>query len=198
MTMKKILCALISGASLLLVGAAHAGVANFDDLNTAGDFASLTDMTAYAGLTWGADWYAGDVGIDGYANGAHSGANFAINGFGADPAEISSAWAFKFTGAWFAAPVGVADRASWINISAYDASNQFIGSTGNVAIGAGYVWVQGGFNNVSRLSITRDTGWYAMDDFTTGAAAPVPEPGTPLMLAAGLLTLVAARRRSVG
>ncbi|MES2349752.1 MAG: PEP-CTERM sorting domain-containing protein [Pseudomonadota bacterium] len=195
--MKKVLCALIASASmLLLAGAAHAGVTNFDELNTAGDFASLTDMTAYAGLTWGADWYAGDVGIDGYANGAHSGANFAINGFGADPAEISSASAFNFTGAWFTAPVGVADQASWVNISAYDASNQLIGSTGNVAIGAGYVWVGGGFNNVSRLSITRDTGWYAMDDFTTTVAAPVPEPGTSLMLAVGLLTLVAARRRS--
>ncbi len=198
--MKKTLCALIAGAALALAGAAHAGVTNFDELNTAGDFASLTDINPYAGLTWGADWYAGDTGIDGYANGAHSGANFAINGFGADPADISSASAFNFAGAWFAAPVGVADKATWVNISAYDASNQLIGSTGNVAIGAGPVWVGGGFNNVSRLSITRDTGWYAMDDFTTttatSVAAPVPEPGTPLMLALGLLTLVAARRRS--
>jgi len=32
------------------------------------------------------------------------------------------------------------------------------------------------------LSITRDSGWYVMDDFTTCAAATVPEPGTQLML----------------
>ena len=34
-----------------------------------------------------------------------------------------------------------------------------------------------------------------MDDFTTTAAATVPEPGTQLMLGIGLLALVAGRRR---
>lgn len=194
--MKKTLFALIAGASLMLASQAHAGVANFDDLATAGDFASLGDISPYAGLNWSADWYAGDTSIDGYANGAHSGTNYAVNGFGADAVDISSATAFKFTGAWFAAPQGVDDKASWVNVTAYDASNHVIGSTGNVAIGASYVWVAGGFDNVSRLSVSRDSGWYVMDDFSTAAAAPVPEPGTALMLGAGLLVLGAGRRRS--
>jgi hypothetical protein len=34
-----------------------------------------------------------------------------------------------------------------------------------------------------------------MDDFTTTAAATVPEPATQLMLGTGLLALVAGRRR---
>jgi hypothetical protein len=194
--MKKTLFALIAGATLVLAGGAHAGVTNFDDLATGGDFTSLNDISPYAGLTWSGDWYAGDTAIGGYANAAHSGANFAVNGFGADAVTVGSATGFHFAGAWFATPQGSADQASWINISAYDAANQLIGSTGNVAIGAAYAWVGAAFDNVSSLSITHDSGWYVMDDFTTTAAATVPEPGTRLMLGIGLAALVAGRRKS--
>lgn len=192
--MKKTLCALIAGTSLMLAGAAHAGVIDFDDVATDGDFTSLTDISPYAGLSWSADWYAGDNSIGGYGNAAHSGANYAVNGFGGDDMSISSATGFDFAGAWFAAPEGAEDKAGWINISAYDAFNQLIGSTGNVAIGANYVWVGAGFHNVSFLNITRDTGWYAMDDFTTSDAVQVPEPAAPLMLAIGLLAMSLRRR----
>jgi hypothetical protein len=45
------------------------------------------------------------------------------------------------------------------------------------------------------LTITRDSGWYVMDDFTTTAASgTVPVPATPLVLAIGLLAMVLARR----
>jgi hypothetical protein len=91
--MKKTSCALIAGVSLMLAGAAHAGTIDFDDANTDGDFASLADISPYAGMKWSADWYAGDNTIDGYANGAHSGANYAINGIGSDDMTISSATA---------------------------------------------------------------------------------------------------------
>lgn len=194
--MKKTLFALLAGAALLLAGAAQAGVTTFDELVTDGDFASLNDISPYAGLTWSGDWFAGDNTIDGYGNAAHSGKNFAVNGFGSDGASISGATGFNFAGAWFATPAGGADKASWINISAYDAANQLIGTTGNVAIGDSYQWVAAAFSNVSSLSITRDSGWYVMDDFTTTAATSVPEPGTGLMLGIGLLALAAGRRRS--
>jgi hypothetical protein len=193
--MKKILLALIAGATLALAGAAHAGVIHFDELNTAGDFTSLAELNPYAGLAWSSDWYAGDTSIGGYANGAHSGSNFAVNGFGADAMTVSSAAGFNFAGAWFAAPEGVGEAAGWINISAYDALNQLIGSTGNIAIGANYQWVAAGFSNVALLTITRDQGWYAMDDFTTAAAAALPVPATPLVLGIGLLALGLGRRR---
>ena len=49
------------------------------------------------------------------------------------------------------------------------------------------------------LSITRDSGWYVMDDFTTIASAPpsgeVPEPANPLLLGAGVFALVLGRAR---
>ena len=193
--MKNTLCALIAGATLLLAGAAQAGVTSFDELAPAGDYISLNDISPYAGLSWSADWLASDTSVEGYANAAHSGNNYALNGYGNDPATVSSSTGFNFSGAWFATPEGGADVASWINISAYDAANQLIGSTGNIAIGATYQWVNAAFSNVSFLSITRDSGWYVMDDFTPSASGDVPEPATPLILAAGALALVAARRR---
>ena len=197
--MKKTLLALIAGASLMLAGAANAGVVGFEDVATDGDFASLSDINPYAGLTFSDDWYAGDNTIDGYGNGAHGGTHFAVNGFGSDGATISSATPFNFAGAWFAAPDGAADKASCVAISAYDAGNNLIGTTGQVAIGSGYVWAAASFDNVSSLTITRDTGWYAMDDFTTVASAPasgeVPEPANPLLLGAGAFALILGRTR---
>jgi hypothetical protein len=193
--MKKILCAFIASASLMLAGAAHAGPVGFEDVATGGDFASLSALNPYAGLTWSPDWNAGDNSIDGYANGAHSGSNFAVNGYGSDPMSVSSAAGFNFAGAWFATPAGAGDKAAWINISAYDALNELIGTTGAIAIGDTYQWVAASFSNVAMLIITSETGWYVMDDFTTAAAA-VPAPATPLVLGIGLLALGLARRRT--
>jgi hypothetical protein len=197
--MKKTLFALIASASLMLAGAANAGVIGFEDVATDGDFASLSDINPYAGLTFSDEWYAGDTGIDGYGNAAHGGTHYAINGHFDEGSTISSATPFNFAGAWFVAPVGTADQAGWIDITAYDASNNVIGTTGQVNIGTNYVWVAAPFNNVSSLTITRDTGWYAMDDFTTVASAPangeVPEPATPLMLGAGAFGLILSRAR---
>ena len=197
--MKKTLFALIASACLTLAGAANAGVVGFENVATDGDFASLSDINPYTGLTFSDDWYAGDTGIDGYANGAHGGTHFAVNGFGSDGATISSATPFNFAGAWFAAPVGGADKASWVAISAYDAGNNLIGTTGHVAIGDTYVWAAAAFNNVSSLTFTRDTGWYVMDDFTTVASAPpggqVPEPANALLLGAGVVAMALGRAR---
>lgn len=197
--MKKTLLALIAGASLMLAGAANAGVVGFENLATDGDFASLSDINPYAGFTFSDDWYAGDTGIDGYGNGAHGGTHFAVNGFGTDGVTIGSATPFNFAGAWFAAPIGAADKASWIAISAYDAGNNLIGSTGPVAIGSSYVWAAAAFDNVSSLTIMRDTGWFVMDDFTTVASVPpsgtVPEPASPLVLGLGAFVLILGRAR---
>jgi hypothetical protein len=197
--MKKTLFAFIAAASLMLGGAANAGVVGFENVATGGDFASLGDLNPYAGLTFSDDWYAGDAGIDGYGNGAHGGTHFAVNGFGSDGATISSATPFNFAGAWFAAPDGAADKASWIAISAYDAASHLIGSTGRVAIGSGYTWAAAAFDNVSSLTVTRDTGWFVMDDFTTVAATPpggtVPEPSSTLVLGMGAFALLWSRTR---
>ena len=192
--MKKTLLALIACAALALAGAAHADVINFDELAPGGEFASLSELHPYAGLTWSEDWYAGDTSMDGYANAARSGTNFVVNAYGNANMSISRATAYNFDGAWFATPEGAAAKAGWINISAYNALDQLIGTTGDVAISDSYLWVAGGFGNVVRLAITSDGGWYAMDDFNIADAVAVPVPATPLVLAIGLLALGLSRR----
>ncbi|WP_332852110.1 hypothetical protein [Duganella sp. S19_KUP01_CR8] len=188
--MKNFLIGLFASAGLLLAAQAGAGALNFDDLQADGE---LTPMTSpYAGLSWSSDWYLGDTSVEGYGNGAHSGALFVTNGYGVDDLGVSSSVGFNFAGAWFAAPATNGATASWINITAYDADNQLIGGTGKVAIGASYSWVAANFSHVARLNIARDDGWFVMDDFTLASA--VPEPGRALLLGAGLLLLLSKMR----
>ena len=200
--MKKLLIGFLAGAVLTLASPAQAAVVDFDDVSAGGKLSTLSKYNPYEDLTWTTSWFLGDTAVNGYSNGAHSGTQFVSNGFGVNNLGISSATAFNLDGAWFATPATNGSKATWINISAYDAANQLIGSTGNVAINGTYSWVQASFANVSRLTITRDKGWFVMDDLSMSAIgpvpSPVPEPGSMVLLAAGLLMtgFAATRRKS--
>ncbi|MFP5390981.1 MAG: PEP-CTERM sorting domain-containing protein [Gammaproteobacteria bacterium] len=192
--MNKTLYHLLAAAALALAAPAQASIVDFDALNADASLSSLEDFNPYAGLTW-SQWFLGDTGVEGYDNAAHSGSNYVMNGYGVDALEVASASAFHFTGAWFVAPNINGARASWVNISAYDSADGLIGSTGNIAIDTSYRWVAADFANATRLVVSRDEGFFAMDDVTFASASPVPEPATVTLFGAGALGLCLWRRQ---
>jgi hypothetical protein len=191
--MKKTLIALLASVGMMLAAPGHATVVSFDNLDAQGKLSSIGKYNPYADFTWNSNWFLGVNTVSGYGNAAHSGTEFVTNGFGVNNLTVSRATTFDFAGAWFATPATNGSKATWIDITAYDASNHVIGDTGHVAINGTYSWVAANFAGASRLNIARDKGWFVMDDFTLAAA--VPEPSSLSMMALGLAALGLARRR---
>jgi hypothetical protein len=170
--MKKILCALIAGASLMLAGAAHAGVANFDDVATGGDFSQPGRRQPLCRPELECRLVRGRQQHQRLRERRPLRLELRRQRLRRRRSEHQQRHRRSISPAPGSPRPQGGDKASWINISAYDASNQLIGSTGNVAIGASYVWVTANFTTCRCLKITRETGWYVMDDFTTVAPPP--------------------------
>ena len=196
--MKKIIFALVAGIGVSI--AAQATVLDFDGLAPNRDsdnkvvLTSMTNFPSYGGFTWSSNFALGDTTYAGYDNAAHSGTNF-VNNKGAPKLAIASSTLFDFAGAWFVAPNISGPRASWVNITAYDAADNVIGSSGNVGIGTSYSFIAAAFNDVAKIVINRDKGFYAMDDFTLANAA-VPEPAGLFGVGLAAALLMSTRRKS--
>ena len=194
--MPTLLLQLLAAATVLCTGPTHAAVIDFDDLNADATLTSMDDFNPYGGVDWN-KWYLGDTAVDGYGNAAHSGSNYVMNGYGVDALEVSRPGGLNFNGAWFAAPAINGAQASWINISAYDLADQLIGTSGNIAIDATYRWVSAPFANAARIVVTRDDGFFAMDDVELSAPGKVPEPGSWSLLVAAALAMTTSRSRGL-
>lgn len=107
--------------------------------------------------------------------------------------------AFNFQSARFASAFPTAGTT--VTVTGLSNGNQVFQNTLTLgtSVGAGTLFQTVGTNAITRLEITQ-TGAnpFVLDDFTTGPASVVPEPGTWVLLGGGLALLVPfARRRRV-
>lgn len=186
--------------SLLMVSGVNATVLNFDDIALNGNYDTISSVNAtnYGGLNWDTSWYVGDTSVSTYQNSAHSGDQYASNGNNVNNLSVGDDTLFDFDGAWFGTPgAGHSNVADWINVTAFDAFDNIIGTTGNIAVSATMAWVDAGFMDVSYLDITRGGGWFTMDDFSINSTlVSVPAPASIAILALGLAGLRLSRKNN--
>jgi hypothetical protein len=192
-------------AALALVAAApmaHADVLTFDDLPDSGYFTSTYHGFSFGNLDSQTNqWFWSNAVDSTYP--AHSGTTSVstdaslFNGLASEEAmAITSATPFVFQGAYFSGPSLTLDGTpAEISFALYDGSNLVYTSAPSAQLGNVSSFIASGYEgDVTGVVVAGPQGYYAMDDFTFTAA--VPEPGTMVMMLAGLGSLgLAARRR---
>jgi len=186
--------------SLFLATNVNATVLTFDDIATTSSYALLSSVgeSNYSGFTWDSNWAIGTTDNSSYSDATYSGTQFLSNSGGDNNLTISSDTLFDFDGAWFATPTH-SNPASWVNITAYDEDDSIIGTTDEVAVSTTLTWISALFEDVSYLTITTDSNWYSMDDFTynTASATSVPAPVSFAFLALGLAGLTFVKKKKL-
>ncbi len=178
---------------VLLVPVASAGTIGFDDIDA--EDGSVAQQR-YEGFQWDARWALGHTSMPGFSGITNSGVQFLYNAGLTSNLVISRTNPFDLLGLYLAAP-DLRSRAYWVKLTAYDSSNQVIGTTGYKTIGTSPLWVGTPFTNVSRLVIDPYGGLFSIDGLQyRNTLVNLSEAGALALFAIGLLGLWAARRRT--
>ena len=188
--------------SILLViltysGAAGALVLTFDDIPGA-RFNTWENLVynGYGGLNWDqfyalSKYYQLGVPDSGYENGVVSGEYAAYNVD--DATAMIGGIDFDFTGAYF---TSAWDEDNILTITGYSSgAPQY---RADVSMNTQEpVWFQADWLGIDQLVFSTDKRQLVMDNFTINASSPVPEPGTMLLLVAGLIGLLTGNRKKL-
>jgi len=191
-TLSSALTALAFGTLLLgLSGTAKATILNFDDTSYQGTYYTELEDN-YGGFTWSSNVgvYFGPNCSFGYNSGTVSG-DYALVNLLASDVSLGNGL-FDWIGAWFTEP----HRESESTLKIFGWENNILKYATEIdLVYASPVWFEANWSGIDSISFAAcETGWFAMDDFTFTESAPVPEPGTLLLLGSGLAGLAWYRR----
>lgn len=179
---------------VFLAPVASAGMISFEGVDAADGSVA---QQRYEGFQWDSRWALGSTSMPGFSDITHSGVQFLYNAGLTSNLVISRTDPFDFLGLYLAAP-DLRSRAYWVKLTAYDSSNQLIGTTGYKTIETSPIWVGTSFTNVSRLVIDPYGGLFAVDGLSyRNISVSLSEAGALALFAIGLLGLWAVRRRTV-